>query len=89
MKLCGVVAISRFQEQLAKEEKKPIKIYMPDGAAKEGTSWVTTPMMIAEGISKGLAKKSAVANVIYLEPIKSLGALAQARRDVRFHMYFG
>jgi len=64
--------------KLEKKEKKPIKIVMPDGAVKEGTSWVTTPMDIALGISKGLAKKAAIAQLTYTEHIASLSETADA-----------
>lgn len=54
--------------QRARIEAKPavpIQITLPDGSIKEGTSWRTTPMNIAEGISKGLAGSAVVAKVAY------------------------
>lgn len=45
------------------KERIPIQITLPDGSVKEGTSWETTPMSIAVGISKGLAEKTVVAKV--------------------------
>lgn len=43
--------------------RSPITITLPDGTVKEGTAWETTPYMIAEGISKGLAQHALVARV--------------------------
>jgi len=44
-------------------EDEPIAIKLPDGTVKEGLRFKTTPLMIAEGISKGLAKDCIVATV--------------------------
>jgi threonyl-tRNA synthetase len=41
----------------------PIVVTLPDGAQKEGTAGVTTPMDIANGISKGLAQRVICAKV--------------------------
>ena len=54
-----------YQARLAAKPKNPIKITMPDGGVKEGTSWETTPMDIAKSISNSLAKKCTVAEVAY------------------------
>ena len=43
--------------------RSAITITLPDGTVKEGTAWETTPHMIAEGISKGLAQHALVARV--------------------------
>lgn len=43
--------------------QKPIKITLPDGSVKEGTAFVTTPLDIASGISKGLAQNTVAAKV--------------------------
>lgn len=45
------------------KERAPIQITLPDGSVKEGTSWETSPMTIALGISKGLAEKAVIAKV--------------------------
>ncbi len=44
-------------------EEKPIKITLPDGKAKDGVAWKTTPLDIAQSISKKLAENSVVAKV--------------------------
>jgi hypothetical protein len=49
--------------EAAKIAGEGISIEMPDGSVREGVKGVTTPMDIALGISKGLAKKSVVARV--------------------------
>jgi threonyl-tRNA synthetase len=55
--------------RLASKPAVPIEITLPDGTVKEGVSWRTTPMQIAEGISKGLAGSAVVAKVAYLSRI--------------------
>jgi hypothetical protein len=52
--------------RLAAKPAVQIEITLPDGSVKEGTSWRTTPMNIAEGISKGLAGSAVVAKVAYI-----------------------
>jgi threonyl-tRNA synthetase len=47
----------------AREQGDHISVTMPDGSVREGVKGVTTPMDVALGISKGLAKKSVVARV--------------------------
>lgn len=53
------------KERLAKKPRQEIKITLPDGKVLPGTSWETTPMMVAESISKGLAQNVVVAKVAY------------------------
>jgi len=50
-------------EALAAKVPTPIKVTLPDGAVKEGESWRTTPFIIAQGISQGLAESTIVAKV--------------------------
>lgn len=45
---------------------------MPDGAVKTGTSFVTSPMDIANGISQGFAQKIIVAKVKYSKRVATL-----------------
>lgn len=56
---------ARSQEEIAaaKEASVPITVVLPDGAKKAGVKGATTPLDIAMGISKGLAKKVVVAKV--------------------------
>eukprot|EP00939_MAST-03C_sp_MAST-3C-sp1_P002879 g2879.t1 len=54
-----------FEAKIAGKPQKPIKITLPDGTVKEGTSWKTTPRDIALTISKKLAKVVTVAEVTY------------------------
>lgn len=53
------------ESRLAKKPKQEIQITLPDGKVLNGTSWETTPMMIAQSISKGLAQQVVVAKVKY------------------------
>lgn len=58
-----------YQAHLKTISEKPqqdIEIILPDGSIKKGIAWKTTPMMIAEGIAKGLALAVCVAKVEYL-----------------------
>ena len=48
--------------------REPITITLPDGTTKEGTSWESSPMSIALGISKSLAEKTVIAKVSSLIP---------------------
>lgn len=50
-------------EERSKLPDTPIKIKLPDGTIKDGFKLKTTPLQIAEGISKGLAKAVIVAKV--------------------------
>jgi len=63
------VLIKKHNDMIAKQPRKPIKIILPDGKEKDGTSFETTPMMIAQEISKKLADDCMVAKVHYLEEI--------------------
>ena len=39
------------------------QVTLPDGTVKEGESWKTTPFMIAQGISQGLAESTVISKV--------------------------
>ena len=43
--------------------REAITITLKDGSVKEGTSWETSPMQVAIGISKSLAEKTVIAKV--------------------------
>jgi threonyl-tRNA synthetase len=45
--------------------REPIVVTLPNGSTVDGTSFVTRPIDVAEGISKSLAKRSCVARVSY------------------------
>ncbi|KAJ1648419.1 threonyl-tRNA synthetase [Coemansia asiatica] len=51
------------KEEIAKKPREKITITLPDGSEREGTSWETTPMDIANSISKSLAKRLVIAKV--------------------------
>uniref|UniRef100_A0A7S1N0P4 threonine--tRNA ligase n=1 Tax=Eutreptiella gymnastica TaxID=73025 RepID=A0A7S1N0P4_9EUGL len=61
--------LAKFDELWQKQQAEyaarslPIEVTLPDGGVLNANSWVTTPMDIAAGISKGLAKKAIVAKV--------------------------
>ncbi|KAJ1723955.1 threonyl-tRNA synthetase [Coemansia erecta] len=51
------------KEEIANKPREKITITLPDGSEREGTSWETTPMDIANSISKSLAKRLVIAKV--------------------------
>ncbi|ANB13966.1 threonine--tRNA ligase THS1 [Sugiyamaella lignohabitans] len=50
-------------EEIAKKERKPIKITLKDGSVREGTAWETSPADIAKEISKSLFEKTVISKV--------------------------
>ncbi|CAN0264499.1 unnamed protein product, partial [Ectocarpus sp. 8 AP-2014] len=61
---------ARQKERLAQKPKLEITVVLPDGTEKKGVSYETTPMDIAKGISKNLAKEVVVAEVRYSSRIE-------------------
>ncbi|KAJ2401684.1 threonyl-tRNA synthetase [Coemansia sp. RSA 2559] len=51
------------QEENAQKPREKIVITLPDGSEREGVSWETTPMDIANAISKSLAKRLVISKV--------------------------
>ncbi|KAI9362662.1 hypothetical protein BD770DRAFT_359456 [Pilaira anomala] len=49
--------------EIANKPREPIKVTLPDGSVKEGTSWETTPLSIALGIAKSLAERTVISKV--------------------------
>lgn len=52
--------------------RKKIKVVLPDGKEKEGTSFETTALDIAKAISNSLAEKLVVAKVKFLNKVGTL-----------------
>lgn len=52
-----------IQVQEAQQRNEPIRVRLPDGGEKQGIQGVTTPLDIANSLSKSLAKKVVVADV--------------------------
>ena len=52
-----------YNDKVASLPRVPLKIVLKDGAVKEATSWETTPMDIARGISKSLADRLCISKV--------------------------
>ncbi|WFD32669.1 threonine--tRNA ligase [Malassezia sp. CBS 17886] len=62
--------IALFDELKAQQDaaraaaaRVPITVTLPDGSTKEGTSWETSPMDLAKGISKSLSERIVIAKV--------------------------
>ncbi|XP_022725441.1 threonine--tRNA ligase, mitochondrial 1-like isoform X3 [Durio zibethinus] len=54
---------SQQQSHLQSLSHDPIKITLPDGSVKEGKKWVSSPMDIAQGISKSVAANALISSV--------------------------
>ncbi|CAD6192576.1 unnamed protein product [Caenorhabditis auriculariae] len=54
---------AEYDAIVAAKESSPIEITLPDGKKFDGKSWRTTPIEIAEKISKGLADSAVIAKV--------------------------
>ncbi|VDO24679.1 unnamed protein product [Haemonchus placei] len=55
--------MAEYKAEIAMKKPAPIKITLPDGKQFDGESWRTTPLQIAEKISKGLAENTVIAKV--------------------------
>ena len=55
--------MAKHKEELSLKKSEPIKITLADGKILDGHSWKTTPIQIAEGISRGLADQAVIAKV--------------------------
>jgi len=52
-----------YDDWVAAQERKVIKVTLPDGKVVEGKAWETTPYDVAKGISQGLADSTVIAKV--------------------------
>ncbi|VDO95445.1 unnamed protein product [Heligmosomoides polygyrus] len=55
--------MAEYKTEIAQKEPVPIKITLPDGKQFDANAWRTTPLQIAEKISKGLAENTVIAKV--------------------------
>ncbi|PIO66396.1 threonine--tRNA ligase [Teladorsagia circumcincta] len=55
--------MAEYKAELAQKKPTPIKITLPDGKQFDAEAWRTTPLQIAEKISKGLAENTVIAKV--------------------------
>ncbi|EPB70597.1 hypothetical protein ANCCEY_10320 [Ancylostoma ceylanicum] len=55
--------MAEYKAEIAAKEPSPIKITLPDGKQFDAEAWRTTPIQIAEKISKGLAENTVIAKV--------------------------
>lgn len=54
---------AKYDAEIAAKEKKPIQITLKDGSVKEGTSYETSPMDIANSIGKSFAERQVISKV--------------------------
>ncbi|KAI9105759.1 hypothetical protein DFS34DRAFT_27701 [Phlyctochytrium arcticum] len=52
-----------YDDDVAQKPREPITVTLPDGKQLLGTSWETSPLDIAKGISKSLSEKVVIAKV--------------------------
>lgn len=63
-KVCYYLPTQELNLQLPAQPRQEITITLPDGAERKGTSWETSPMDVAKGISKSLSEKLVIAKVL-------------------------
>ena len=68
-------------DKLAEMPREEIKITLPDGSIKEGTSFETSPLNIAKGISNSLANAIVVASVKYKSRVGTLDSAISVIED--------
>ncbi|KAN0136810.1 threonyl-tRNA synthetase [Lactarius tabidus] len=54
---------AEYDDLVRVKPRQEITITLPDGAERKGTSWETSPLDVAKGISKSLAEKLVIAKV--------------------------
>nr|XP_006811408.1 PREDICTED: threonine--tRNA ligase, cytoplasmic-like [Saccoglossus kowalevskii] len=54
---------SEYNDEISAKEKTPIKVTLPDGKEVDAQAWLTTPYMVAQGISQGLADNTVIGKV--------------------------
>ncbi|KAL5536418.1 THS1 [Sanghuangporus sanghuang] len=54
---------AEYVEFVKQQPREEITITLPDGSERKGTSWETTPMEIASGISKSMPERLVIAKV--------------------------
>ncbi|KAI5970823.1 THS1 [Candida margitis] len=54
---------AKYDAEITAKERKPIKITLKDGSVKEGTSYETSPMDIANSIGKSFAERQVISKV--------------------------
>lgn len=71
-------------KKLAEMPREEIKVTLPDGNVKEGTSFETSPMDIAKGISNSLANQVIVASVKYKGRVGTLDSALSKVEEVDY-----
>ncbi|GBG27792.1 Threonine--tRNA ligase, cytoplasmic [Hondaea fermentalgiana] len=69
---------ARKDEEYKAMPREAIKVTLPDGAVVDGTSYETSPMDIANGISVGLAQSCVVAKVFYTRRVGDTVVIADS-----------
>ena len=63
-KVCSCFPALEQNSRKPAQPRQEITITLPDGAERKGTSWETSPMDVAKGISKSLSEKLVIAKVL-------------------------
>ena len=64
----------------------PIVITLPDGATRDGIAFKTTPLAIAIGIAKSLAKKAIVASIKYTSRVGDAITVLDVEEEEDVHL---
>jgi hypothetical protein len=59
---------AKQDEEFKSKPREKIMIQLPQGDPKEGVSWETTPLEIARSLSKSLAERIVIAEVLFPPP---------------------
>ena len=54
---------AEYDAEIEAKENAPLKVTLPDGKVVDGFAWKTTPYVIAQGISQGLADNAIISKV--------------------------
>ncbi|KAI9189803.1 threonyl-tRNA synthetase [Blastocladiella emersonii ATCC 22665] len=54
---------AEYDAEIKNKPREAIKVTLPNGSVRDGTSWETTPMDIAKGIAKSLSERVVIAKV--------------------------
>eukprot|EP00501_MAST-03F_sp_TOSAG23-6_P001107 GSMAST32.ASY1.ANO1.1150.1 assembled CDS len=80
-----------YEKRLLEKPREAMTVTMPDKKTHPGTTWETTPMMIALNISKQMAKRQLVAEVRYTGKqefeLWDLNRPLEGDCDIIFHNY--
>ncbi|KAK8789994.1 hypothetical protein WA158_006774 [Blastocystis sp. Blastoise] len=72
---------TKFRQTIEAKPHDAITVTLPDGTTKEALSWKTTPLDIANSISKGLAQHVVAAKVVYTDKVEDKSIVAAEEEE--------